>query len=61
MLLLLAALVSAGAGVLFLSNATSGVGLICVGCLFGVWARILQAGVHHREVIEALESGVSRQ
>lgn len=36
-------------GVLMLSEATRGVGLICAGCFLGVWARILQAGAHHHD------------
>jgi hypothetical protein len=42
------------AGVLFLSNATAGVGIIAIGCLLGIWARTAQAAVHHREVMASL-------
>lgn len=31
------------AGVVQLTGATVGVGLICIGCLFGIFARISQA------------------
>ena len=36
-------------GGLSLSQATTGVGLICIGIAFGVWARINQAAEHRRE------------
>ena len=53
MLLLLGAVLLAAAGLLFMSNATSGVGLITFGCLLAVWARILQAGAHHKDVMRS--------
>lgn len=37
-------------GGLSLSNATSGVGIICGGCLFAIFARIMQASEQHAEV-----------
>lgn len=46
--------VFAGLGVLMLSEATRGVGLICAGCFAGVWARVIQAGAHHHNVLRAL-------
>lgn len=36
-------------GVLTLSEATRGVGMICFGCLLAVWGRIFQAAAHHRD------------
>lgn len=45
-LLVLIALVLAGFGVLMLSSATSGVGLIGLACFTGILARIVQAGRH---------------
>lgn len=36
-------------GSLSLSAATSGVGMVCVGIAFGVWARLHQAADHRRE------------
>ncbi len=48
-LALLFGFVLMGLGVLMLSEATRGVGLICAGCFLAVWARILQAGAHHHD------------
>jgi hypothetical protein len=36
-------------GAASLSQATMGVGVICLGVAFGVWARINQAAEHRRE------------
>lgn len=36
-------------GGLSLSQATMGVGLVCIGVALGVWARINQAAEHRRE------------
>jgi hypothetical protein len=41
-------------GLLFSSQATSGVAIIGSACLFGIFARIDQAARHHEEMIEAL-------
>jgi len=46
-LALLFGVVLAGLGVVMLSEATRGVGLIAAGCFLGIWGRILQAGAHH--------------
>jgi len=48
--LLIIAIVLAGLGALFLSNATSGVGLISLACLCAILARISQADEHQREL-----------
>lgn len=50
-LLILVALAAAGLGLLFLSQATIGVGLIAGGCLLAVWARLVQASAHHRDLM----------
>lgn len=47
-LLVLAAVVIAGLGILFLSGATAGVGLIALACLCAILARIAQAAYLHR-------------
>ncbi|MBA4383460.1 MAG: hypothetical protein C0410_01870 [Anaerolinea sp.] len=41
-------------GFLNLSEATTGVGLIAIGCLFGIVARIAQASKHQKELMEKL-------
>ncbi len=45
-LLIAVGLLSATAGVVFLSDATIGVGLIALACFAGILARIAQAGWH---------------
>lgn len=35
-------------GVFYLSQATVGVGVIALGCLLGILARIIQAAEHHK-------------
>jgi len=47
-------------GALSLTNATLGVGSICAACLFAIFARIAQAGAHHRAVLAALQRGETR-
>lgn len=42
----LVALVAGAIGVLLLTQATMGVGIIALGCLAGILARIIQAGDH---------------
>jgi hypothetical protein len=49
--LLLLGLVLGFFGILMLSEATRGVGLICAGCLLAVWGRIMQASGHHRDAM----------
>ena len=41
-------------GVLFLSNATSGVGAIGLGCLLCICARLAQSAEQHKAVMMAL-------
>ena len=43
------------AGLLFLSNATTGVGVICFACLFAIFARIAQAEEQHKELKRLLD------
>lgn len=45
--LVVVALLAGVIGVLSLSEATMGVGIICFGCLIGIVARIAQASVQH--------------
>jgi hypothetical protein len=51
---LMAALVAAFAGIANLSNATAGVGLLAVGCVAAIIARIAQADVQHAEALRAI-------
>jgi hypothetical protein len=37
-------------GLLFASQATIGVALVCFGCLLAIYARLAQAHVYHREL-----------
>ena len=53
-LVVLAVLVSL-LGLLALSQATTGVGLIAASCLLAIFARISQANHHHRKLISMLE------
>lgn len=46
-LFVLLSLLMAGLGTLGLNQATGGVGLICLGCWFGIMARLYQASNHH--------------
>jgi hypothetical protein len=50
-LLLLLGLGALALGALFLSQATMGVGLVAGACFLAIWARILQAGAHHTDVM----------
>lgn len=50
-LLLFLAVVAGGFGLLNLSQATLGAGLIALGCLLAIWGRIHQAQAHHRDVM----------
>jgi hypothetical protein len=45
--LLIGALGAGGIGLLFLSQATAGVGLLAFGCLLAICARIAQAAGQH--------------
>ncbi len=40
-------------GTLELTNATLGVGVICIGCYFGILARIYQSSCQHQETPES--------
>lgn len=42
------------AGVLQLSQATTGVGLIAFACFIAIGARLMQASGHHERAVEAL-------
>jgi hypothetical protein len=53
--LIILAVLAALVGLVSLSQATLGVGLICGGCLLGVLARIAQAQAQHRELQEVLK------
>lgn len=55
--LLILAIIAGVIGVLMLSEATSGVGLVCLGCLLAVLGRILQASEHHRDAMRRLGGG----
>ncbi len=48
-LLVIISIVLVAAGGLMLTQATLGVGLVCIGIAFGVWCRINQAAEHRRE------------
>lgn len=48
-ILLLVGLLLAGAGLLSLSQATLGIGLIGLACFCGITARLIQADHQHRE------------
>lgn len=52
--LTIVALIFGVAGFLNLSEATLGVGLIAIGCLFGIVSRIAQASKHQKELMEKL-------
>jgi hypothetical protein len=43
-----------------LTQATLGVGLVCLGCLTGIIARILQADGHHAKLEKLLKSAMSK-
>lgn len=42
-------------GMMSLSQATLGVGSVAIGCAFGIFARIVQAGRQHQAMIDALQ------
>jgi hypothetical protein len=48
------ALLAAGYGVLSLSQATLGAGMIGVGCLLGILARLVQAADHQNQTKQAI-------
>lgn len=49
-ILTLLAIVAGLVGLFFLSEATMGVGIMGLACLFGILARIAQADKHHKEL-----------
>lgn len=53
--LVVISVVAALAGGAMLSQATQGVGVICIGVAFGVWARIAQAAAHRKEALRVAE------
>lgn len=52
-LLVLVGAGAVGLGLLFLSEATTGIGLIAAGCFLAIVARIAQASSHHRSIMRA--------
>jgi hypothetical protein len=42
-------------GLVLLSKATSGVGVLCVGCLLAIFARIAQASAQHAELKKLID------
>ena len=57
-LLIALAVLAGAAGLLFLSQATTGVGLIAFGCLLGILGRIAQADGHHKRQTAAPHASV---
>ena len=55
-LLCVAAVFAVLGGLMSLSNATVGVGLVALSCSLGVFARIAQATRHHDELIERIDA-----
>ncbi len=49
-LLVLLSILAGGAGFIFLSEATMGVGIIGLAALLGIWARIAQADTNHKKL-----------
>ena len=56
----LCAVVAALVGMLFLSQATAGVGLVALGCFFAIFTRIAQAHKQHQEQVAARTRAVAR-
>lgn len=54
-LFVLLSVLAAMAGLLFLSEATTGVGIIGLACYFGILARIGQADAQHKKLMAAIE------
>lgn len=50
-LFVLASMIGAVVGFMALSQATFGVGVICLSILAAVWARLVQAHAYHRELV----------
>jgi predicted branched-subunit amino acid permease len=56
-LLLLIACLLAIAGVFSINQATTGVGFMVGACFLGIFARLVQASDHHREIKKLLQKG----
>ena len=54
-ILVFLAIIAGIIGFFLLSQATMGVGVIALGCLFGIMARLAQAGSHAKQLREALK------
>jgi hypothetical protein len=54
--LLVLALLGGIAGFMFLSEATTGVGIIAFACLIGILARVAQAAEQHKELLAKLDN-----
>lgn len=52
--LIICAICAGFVGIFLLSQATMGVGIIALGCLFGILARIVQASFHQEQLLNAL-------
>ena len=52
--LIILALAAVFFGTTSLSQATLGVGILSLGCLFAILARIGQAAAHHKETLHAM-------
>ena len=59
-LLVVVSLLGAFLGLVFLSQVTSGVGLICGACLLAILARVNQAADHHAQLMKALQDESAR-
>lgn len=55
-LLIILAVVAAVVGLLALSSATLGVGILALACFLGICVRLTQAARHHQEVMAALHA-----
>lgn len=53
-ILIIVALAAGAWGFLNLTQATNGVGWIGLGCLAAILARLAQAGVYHKELMDTL-------
>ncbi len=53
--LLIIAVCVGGLGLLFLTGATAGVGIIGLACLIGIVARLIQADSHHHKLMKHLQ------
>ena len=58
LILFIISIVLSLAGLLFLSEATTGIGLIELACLFGIFARITQAASNNNKIIKLIENSL---